>query len=199
MSKLHLTVGSGKMSHMVSVNTSTKGNTFCEKMAKNPNSICSKCYATRYENLRPNLKQAFDKNLILLDKDYEPEFLNHRIVRLHSFGELHNKTHFMNFIKLARFNVGTTFALWTKRKEIVQRYLNEGGTIPSNLVLIYSNPKVDKGIKKAPKGFDKVFNVHSKAGAIKSGTAINCGAKDCFGCQLCYSKNTTDVINEKLK
>lgn len=66
---------------------------------------------------------------------------------------------------------------------------------PSNVILIYSNPKVDKVIKTVPKGFHKVFNVVSSEEVAE----INCGARKCLECQRCYSFDTTSVIVEKKK
>ena len=120
-------------------------------------------------------------------------------MRFHSYGELHNGTHFASYLKLAFANPSTFFTLWSKRANIVQAYIRKGGIVPSNMNLIYSNPSVDCERKTPPKGFDKVFNVHTTKGIKESGVAINCGSKSCETCMLCYSKNGVKVINEKRK
>ena len=199
MSKLHITKGSGKMDGMVSINTYATSNPFCQKMAKT-NSVCGKCYAQRYEGIRKSLEKPFEANAeVLKSPDYIPEEIYHRIVRLHSFGELHNVTHFRNFVKLAFVNPETTFTLWTKRKNIVQAYIKKGGIIPSNLIMIFSNSSLIKQVTKVPKGFDKVFNVVSKATAQAQNITINCGAKSCLGCMTCYTDNDTEILYESLK
>lgn len=197
MNKLHVTKGSAKMEGIFSINTPTSENPFCKMMAKT-DSVCKHCYASRFEGFRKNLVPAFKRNIgLLLDKDYIPELLNFKIIRLHSYGELFGYVHFASFVKLAFFNKNTTFTLWTKRKNIVQNYLRKGGIIPSNLFLVYSNPVLDNELKRVPKGFNKVFNVFTKEGAKK--VSINCGSKKCMDCRLCYSKNSVSVINEHKK
>ena len=42
---------------------------------------------------------------------------------------------------------------------------------------------------------DKVFTVYADC----EGVEINCGARNCFECHKCYTKNKTEYINEKLK
>ena len=194
MDRLHITKGTGKMEGIFSINTPSSENPFCAMMAKT-DTICKSCYAIRYESFRTKLIPAFKRNMkVLLDKDYKPERLNFKIMRLHSFGELFGYIHFVSFVKLAMVNKDTTFTLWTKRKSIIQEYIRKGGVIPSNLFLVFSNPIIDKEVKHAPKGFDKVFNVFTKKGA--ENVSINCGNKKCLECRLCYSVNSISVINE---
>ena len=109
----------------------------------------------------------------------------------HSYGELHNAQHFINYLYIAAGNPQTIFTLWTKRKGIVQRVL-KSRTKPDNMIIIYSSPVVDKQAR-LPKGFDKVFTVYSKGSA--QDTTINCHGS-CNTCRLCYSHNDTININE---
>jgi hypothetical protein len=46
---------------------------------------------------------------------------------------------------------------------------------------------------------DKVFTVYDPAYIEAESIEINCGARNCFDCGLCYEKNGVEVINEKLK
>ena len=196
MEKLHVTKGSNKMNGVFSINTPTTGNAFCEAMSKT-DSVCASCYAQRYETIRPNIVKAFKRNAKLLtSKVFEPPRFNYQFMRFHSFGELINKVHFFNFVKIALVNPETIFTLWTKRKNIVQEYIRKGGVVPSNMILIYSNPRLNHEMKKPPKGFAKVFNVHHKKKANESGININCGSKSCLDCRLCYSLNNVEVVNE---
>lgn len=199
MTKLHITTGSGKMANIFSINTPASTNPFCQMMAKT-DAICKSCYATRNEAFRKNLVPAFQKNVdALLSSDFVPPSIPHKVIRFHSYGELHNPTHLANFIKIAFANPDTFFTLWTKRANYVQAYLRKGGVVPSNMNLIYSNPALNSERKTPPKGFDKVFNVHDKKGIEENGVTVNCGAKDCSSCMLCYTKNDVKVINEKKK
>ena len=83
----------------------------------------------------------------------------------------------------------TTFTLWTKRKNIVNKVLGKRRK-PKNLILIYSNPHVDKLDVDLPKHFDKVFNNVSK-----HTDEVNC-SKKCLECMMCYTlgNKTTQII-----
>lgn len=199
MSKIHITKGSGKMDGIFSINTTTTNNKFCQQMAKT-SEICKGCYAQRYEKLRPGLVKALERNEeIFVDKDFQVENIPFKIIRFHSFGELINRTHLNNIIKLVLSNPDTHFTLWTKRVNIIHAYLNDGGIIPSNLKLIYSNPSLNNERKTPPKGFHSVFNVFESKFIKENEIDINCGGKSCKDCMLCYTFNNVKVINEKKK
>ena len=46
---------------------------------------------------------------------------------------------------------------------------------------------------------DHVFTVYDKKFIEENNIEINCGSRDCLGCQLCYHGDTEFYINEKLK
>ena len=191
MNHVHITQGFGKMLDIPSINTPTSTNTFCQSMQKT-NSICKSCYAQRYEKMRPSLVEATTRNLFLTLRYIEPQeipAINAQVFRFHSYGELHNQIHLQNYFTIAQANPRTVFTLWTKRYGLVQRVLKLRSK-PSNLILIYSSPVVDKEAR-LPKGFDKVFTVHSK----DTTAPINCHGS-CNTCRLCYSHNDVVNINE---
>tara|TARA_Y100000004_G_C8647403_1_gene299635 strand:+ start:84 stop:356 length:273 start_codon:yes stop_codon:yes gene_type:complete len=86
----------------------------------------------------------------------------------------------------------TTFTLWTKRTNIVNKAIKKFGK-PDNLILVYSALGLDAEIE-LPKHFDKVFIVQSK-----KDDKTNCfGA--CMDCLKCYTKtDTTTHIYEEIK
>lgn len=199
MGKIHLTKGCGKLEGIYSINTSTINNDFCQGMAKT-NTVCKNCYASRYEKLRPMLHKALTRNDgVFMDEGFIPEKIFHSIIRIHSFGEIINRVHFNNIMKLVFFNPQTHFSMWTKRVGIIREYLDEGWIIPKNLKLIYSNPKVDMEMDTIPDGFHSVFNVFTSSFIKGNGIGINCGGKSCKDCMLCYTFNDVTVINEKKK
>ena len=102
---------------------------------------------------------------------------------------------YINYLNLIGKNPNTTFALWTKRKDIISS-IGKGGH--KNLILIYSSPLIDTRVEK-PNYFDKLFTVYTPEGAIKNKVNINCGKKVCIDCMLCYSPNRTTYINEIVK
>ncbi len=67
--------------------------------------------------------------------------------------------------------------------------------MPDNLILIFSNPRIDKVID-VPRGFHKVFNNVNKDSNITQ----NCTGKKCLDCLLCYRKDSgANVIVEAVK
>ena len=72
--------------------------------------------------------------------------------RFHAHGELINHIHFINFVNIARDNPHCTFALWTKRKDFVWQVLDDDHhSKPPNLILVWSNPQVDKVVQSVPR------------------------------------------------
>ena len=46
---------------------------------------------------------------------------------------------------------------------------------------------------------DHVFTVYTKEYIKENNIDVNCGSKNCLGCQLCYNKDTEFHIREQLK
>jgi len=116
------------------------------------------------------------------------------IIRLHAHGELQNTQHLKNLLTIVKANPTKTFSLYTKRIDIINDIFAKA-KIPSNLIMVYSNPVIDKPITKVPMHFNKVFNVCRD----KYKDRINCGAKSCNTCRLCYDKAKTNIIYEMIK
>ena len=178
-----------KMDGFTSINVSVKKNPFCQTMQQKDGIICKHCYAKR---VFPSMEARYSENTdLFLSEDFKPEFIDRKIIRLHSFGELYNELHFKNIIKLVEFNPDTVFTLWTKRKDIVAKAMTKK---PDNLILIYSSPVLNHRAE-LPKGFDKVFTVYDPSQKVE----INC-QKSCKDCMKCYTKTDKTVyINEELK
>ena len=188
-------VGSGKMLGIPSLNTDTTTNDFCQAMYKSKaDIICRECYSMSMLNtFRKNCKPKFSINSKFLSEKVHPrEYLPicpSNVGRFHSHGELINSNHLYNLINICHNQPMTTFTLWTKRKNIVTRVLKNVDK-PKNLILVYSNPYVDKLDVKLPKHFDKVFN------NVSSRTSdVNCDRK-CLECMKCYTlgEPTTQII-----
>lgn len=199
MSIVHITSHSGKMTGIESISTSTSGNPFCRKMQKCEGSVCTRCYAKTYEKMRPALVTALERNTMLLKgrvlSDRELPVINANIFRFSSFGDLHNTVHAINLVNVAEKNPATTFAIWTKRPRLLQAAFRKVGK-PTNLIAIYSAPMIDQE-PSLPKNFDKTFTVFTKGKASEVG--INCGAKSCVTCRVCYTKGGAVQVREKLK
>lgn len=187
-----------KMQGLSSLNTSSLKNPFCKNMSQNKDNICFSCYSNIYSKMRKNLELVLQENSRLLSKTYDKKInFNDKIVRLDSFGELINRVHFKNLIKICLDNPKTSFTLWSKRKNIINHVFRSMRK-PSNLILIYSNPLVNNEAK-LPKYFNKTFNVYTKKYSIENNIKINCGKKICIECNICYSKNIIRIVNELKK
>jgi hypothetical protein len=115
--------------------------------------------------------------------------------RFQAHGELINMNHLTNIMNICLKNPLTTFVLWTKRNDLIQKYLKDNEK-PKNLILIYSNPKKGKIMSKPPKHFDKTFNNVLEDEFVEQ---QNCSGQKCKDCLLCYKFNDTTTIVEKVK
>ena len=194
----------GKLDEMYAINTNTLTNEFCIKQhkAKGGKHICSKCYSFRYLlGYRKNAVPALQRNSDLLSSrilTYE-EIAAFKpkgklgIYRFDGHGELINEIHLKNYMMIAEYHPEFVFALWSKRKDLVQKYVKSCGK-PDNMVLVYSNPTIDRVMSAPPPCFDKVFNNVSSGGHEWE----NCTGQRCKDCKLCYTSETK-VIVEKVK
>jgi len=197
-SPVHISNMSGKLEGFRSISVNTVTNPFCQKMNKT-NTICGECYSmSMLTTYRKNTAPALQRNSDLLSSrvlktDELPTILD-KYFRFDSHGELINATHFRNYVKIAEHNPHTTFALWTKRRDIVSQYCKRW-PMPDNMILIFSNPQIDKVMETPPRFFDRVFNNVTDSYKGKA----NCTGQKCKDCLLCYKWHTTDVIVEHVK
>jgi len=111
---------------------------------------------------------------------------------------LENNINLMNYVKICNANKWCNFALWTKRKDIIQKFFDKH-TKPDNLIIVYSNPIIDKPIHKTFGYFDKVFN-NVTDDNLKE--LQNCTGQRCIDCLRCYNKSQDikdNIIFEKTK
>ena len=197
-------IGSGKMENIPSLNSNTRTNPYCIKMynSGNENIICTHCYSmTMLSTFRKNCEPKFEKiGTMLSSVVYKHEDLiklgtlsNSLVNRIHSHGELINTKHLENIFSICENQPRLTFSLWTKRKDFVS-YVLRKRVKPENIILIYSNPRIDKIMTRVPKNFDKVFN-----NVKESSEQENCFGK-CIDCMKCYTiGDYTNQIVEKIK
>jgi len=179
---IKITSGNGKMQFINSINTNTTTNDYCMTKC----SFKGKCYSRKQINRWKSNGIGWQKNSDKLSKsiiDYDllPKFYNTNFVRFHSHGELINNIHLINFMNICNKNKDITFTLWTKRNDLIKSHFKTNKK-PSNLILIFSNSKLDKPMDKIPLHFDKTFNVINKDSNIKA----NCSGK-CKDCMICYT------------
>lgn len=113
----------------------------------NPSAPCfKKCYAVRLARRYKTVTAAYERNLEILSTNpalywssVYTAAATVKYFRYHVSGDIPNIEYFAHMVQLADALPGTTFLAFTKQYPIVNAYLNNGGTIPANLVIIYSN------------------------------------------------------------
>ena len=159
--KLHISKGSFKLEKIDNISTNTLTNDYCIKQNKKDNIICKVCYSFKGLNFRKSMIPLLQNNSDLLSKNiidinFLPTIYN-IYFRFNSHGELINEIHLINLINIVNKNKHCNFALWTKRNDIIKKYFDKN-IKPGNLILIYSNSKLNKPMNKPPKYFNKTFN-----------------------------------------
>ena len=199
---MRISNGSGKLQDIRSLNTNTLTNEFCKAMYNSSadDIICRKCYSMNMLNgLRKNCAPSWQENSDILSGGLIPPHMLPTILdaffRFSSHGELINMTMLENFHNITLHNPHCSFALWTKRKNFIRKFYSQHEK-PANLILIYSNPRIDAVMNQPPEFFDRTFNNVSKG----SDVAQNCTGQKCRDCLLCYKAgNGVTQIVEAVK
>ena len=113
----------------------------------NPCAPCfKKCYAVRMARRYKTVTAAYNRNLEILNNDPSAYWVQvkaaasmTRFFRFHVSGDIPNGEYFNYMVQAAAELPNTTFLAFTKQYQIVNTYLDNGGTIPANLIIIFSN------------------------------------------------------------
>lgn len=204
ISGLHFTTKhSGKMEGMVSISTSVTTNERCKKNASIKGSICEKCFAAKQMKVFPSMEKPMVENQRILTSKILPAeklpTINNLYFRFEAFGDLNNAVQVKNYFNICYKNPRVKFALWTKNPDYIAEAIQDGYEKPENLNIVLSSLFVNVERKNVFPFVDKVFTVYDPDFIEAENVEINCGARNCFDCGLCYEKNGVSVINEKLK
>ena len=200
---VHISKMTGKLDGFKAISTNTMTNEYCIKQNANgkADNICTKCYShTMLKSYRKNMQPALQRNSEalankVLDIDLLPTILD-AFFRFNAHGELINLTHLENLNRIAKKNPHCSFALWTKRNDLIAKYYANREK-PDNLTLIYSNPRVGTIMRKPPKHFDRTFNNVLEHEHVEE---QNCTGQKCKDCRLCYTiGNNVNTIVEMVK
>lgn len=203
MQVVHISVMTGKLDGLRAISTNTRTNEYCIKQnaSGDPTNICTKCYShTMLSSYRKNMQPALQRNSDALATRVLPTVdlpkITDPVFRFDAHGELINETHLLNLVAICEYNPATSFALWTKRNDIVSKYFRTR-VKPANMTLIYSNPKISHIMAKPPKFFDRTFNNVLEHEYVER---QNCTGQQCKDCLLCYIPgNGVTTIVEKVK
>ena len=188
---------------MQSISTLVTTNERCAKNAQIKGSICEKCFASKQVRVFTSMQKPLAKNQEILTSrilsDSEIPVIYNKYFRFESFGDLNNEIQVINYFKHCYKNTDVKFALWTKNPDYIAKAIKQGYEKPDNLNIVLSSLFINVERKNRYDFVDKVFTVYDKNHIEENEININCGAKNCFKCGLCYEKNDIKIINEKLK
>ena len=192
----------GKLDGFKAISSNTITNPYCIKQnaSGDTNNICTKCYShIMLKSYRKNMQASLERNSqalgnTILPIDQLPVILD-AFFRFNAHGELINDIHLTNLVNITIKNPSCNFALWTKQNGIIKKYFDSHDK-PSNLILIYSNPKISTVLANPPKYFDKTFNNVLEHEQVEK---QNCTGQQCKNCLLCYKHNGITTIVEKVK
>lgn len=115
---------------------------------------CGKlCYAAKLCKIYPSVKNAYDRNYTILKED-PAEYWNQvraavsvtRFFRFHVSGDIPTADYWTDVVKTAELFPHTEILIFTKKYSIVNDYITDGGKIPGNLHVIFS----EWGLLKIP-------------------------------------------------
>ena len=105
----------------------------------------AKCYGHKLELLRPNVADAYMKNLEILQKDpdtywreVEAAIMVSRFFRFHVSGDIPDSKYLYKMVEVSSRNPHCEILCFTKKYEIVNEFMDHGGVIPENLHMIFS-------------------------------------------------------------
>lgn len=201
---------SGKLEGYSTISTSVTKNPFCLARMKDPEKICSACYAVKNLDRRDALKQNLDINFEILNKVLISEAAwkfaaiqtCNGDARIESHGDVATVTCARNYIRCAKAHEWITFGVWTKNWNLWKIAFELEGGKPENIVFNVSSDKLNTRMdipESIENIVDHVFTVFDKKYIKEHNININCGAKNCAGCRICYKKDTEKYVNEKKK
>lgn len=104
-----------------------------------------KCYAMKMCRIYKNVKASYDKNLSIYEtnpneywQQVEDAMCTSRFFRMHVAGDIPTYKYLLEMIFVVAHNPWCDILVFTKRYDFVNRWLDEGGELPSNLHLIFS-------------------------------------------------------------
>ncbi len=166
------------------------------------------CYARhgnyRFKNVKESLQNNLDAYLENPEKYFKDieyainnGFLSYSYFRWHAAGDIVDEKYFRGVVKVAEDLRMTSFLLFTKKFEIVNKFLVEGKTIPENLHIVYSAWGKDFQIPNPFRFPIAYVRFKGEDNSYIPSTAQECSG-DCTNCLTCWniSKGESVVFNK---
>lgn len=107
------------------------------------------CYAKRGNFMYKNIKKCYKENLDHYLKDSKSYFddiiaqinkplIIYKYIRWHSSGDIVDFNYLLGMIRVAKACKSVKFLAFTKKYDLVNKYLDEGGELPKNLKIVFS-------------------------------------------------------------
>lgn len=186
------------------------------KLVNKEGSVCSKCYALRLQNFRPNVDKAWETNYqktlaaVCTPYSYDTERYEEAMVyqinkaverkasapymRWFDSGDLINGDHLAVINRIAYSTPHVIHYLPTKEVRIVSSFLSMWDLQP-NLIVRVSSPLIDQ---KPLTGFPNTTTVHTVG---KEHEGFACPARSqgnkCGDCRACWEPDVTNVSYPK--
>ena len=104
-----------------------------------------KCYAQKLERLRPAVRNAYQHNLEVWIKDpetywreVEASIMMSRFFRFHVSGDIPSFKYLINMVEIAQRQPHCEILCFTKKYNLVNEFIEQGGELPGNLHMIFS-------------------------------------------------------------
>ena len=104
-----------------------------------------KCYAQKLERMRPAVRNAYQHNLEVWIKDpetywreVEASIMMSRFFRFHVSGDIPSFKYLVNMVEIARRQPHCEILCFTKKYNLVNEFIEQGGELPGNLHMIFS-------------------------------------------------------------
>ena len=174
------------------------------KLVKIAGSTCSGCYALRNNYNYSTVKTAHVRRLASIAGPHWTAamvtlltYSGERYHRWHDSGDLQSAEHLLKICAVAALCPKIRFWLPTRELGIVQAYIANGGSVPSNLTIRVSATMIDG---PATKVWPTTSGVHTKVDRRKTRTHI-CPApttdNKCGKCRACWSMEVSHVSYHK--
>jgi len=169
-------------------------------MSKNPNNVCSKCYAKRGHYKYSNVIRAHDKRLQSLKNPLWVDAMvflinDMKYFRWHDSGDIQDMKHLKMIIEVANRTSNTKHWLPTREFKLLSSYVQNNGKIPKNLIIrlsaiqFESNPPIELA-KRLNVLVSGVSKLNYTCPASKQGN-------ECGDCRMCWDKKTFSVTYKR--
>ena len=158
------------------------------------------CYAAKIANLYKTVLNSYARNQAIAI--FRPDVYwaavdlamkSHRFFRFHVSGDILNAAYFQKMVETCKNNPGCTVLCFTKKYKIVNAWIDENGSIPENLKILFSGDV--NLIPENPHGLPETVIIRK---GMTAGENVKICRGNCFECALnsvgCWTATAGDCI-----